>query len=491
MVRNTCSWLAVWLGCGLACGAPRGQPPASAPASAAASEAAPLLDNAAFLEWEGEAPRAWSLYREGEGSAISRAPDGITLRVSRPEAARAGISQHVAVRPGAWYRLRVWGRAHDLQGDAPRQQRWAGVAFLGPREEVVRESLLWMTASAPEEQTLTVQAPPGAELAAVRVSLTQPGALVLRQIELREVPAPESFAFLVDEFARHYSHFETRGIEWAALAARYRADAAAARDPDEFVRAITPMLAELRDVHVWMAPPHGPPVYPFVPAPALNLSLPLLLPRLRERVQFGRLGFVGEVEGFGYAAFASLRADEKTARAMTEAIAGLRERPGLVLDLRGNTGGDEALALRVVGLLADQERPYSGVSFRAGPAPGDFTPPQSRTLRPTQERPYTGPLAVLIGPACVSSCEAMAMMLRTLPNAVLIGQATQGASGNPQPVLLPNGVSVYFSRWKAFLPDGSPLEGRGLAPDLTLAPAAETDTALDAALSSLRERAPR
>ena len=53
----------------------------------------------------------------------------------------------------------------------------------------------------------------------------------------------------------------------------------------------------------------------------------------------------------------------------------------------------------------------------------------------------------------------------TIPGVTLLGSATRGSSGNPQPVDLPNGVTVHFSRWVDELPDGTPLEGRGVPPD--------------------------
>ena len=38
----------------------------------------------------------------------------------------------------------------------------------------------------------------------------------------------------------------------------------------------------------------------------------------------------------------------------------------------------------------------------------------------------------------------------------------------PAPVALPNGVDVWFSRWADDLPDGTPLEGRGVPPDVVV-----------------------
>lgn len=57
------------------------------------------------------------------------------------------------------------------------------------------------------------------------------------------------------------------------------------------------------------------------------------------------------------------------------------------------------------------------------------------------------------------------MMMKAIPRVTLIGQPTRGASGNPHPVQLSNGIQVMFSRWVSMLPDGSPIETIGVPPD--------------------------
>lgn len=72
----------------------------------------------------------------------------------------------------------------------------------------------------------------------------------------------------------------------------------------------------------------------------------------------------------------------------------------------------------------------------------------------------------------------------------MLGAATQGASGNPRPYDLGNGVTVYLPSWKSMLPDGTEFEGVGVEPDVQV-PAvpqdfASHDPVLDAALKLLR-----
>ena len=77
-------------------------------------------------------------------------------------------------------------------------------------------------------------------------------------------------------------------------------------------------------------------------------------------------------------------------------------------------------------------------------------------------------------------------MMKALPHVTLIGQPTRGASGNPASVDLPNGISVSYSRWVDMLPDGTPIEGKGVSPDITVEHESPGDPTFDAAVKSPR-----
>jgi C-terminal processing protease CtpA/Prc len=100
-------------------------------------------------------------------------------------------------------------------------------------------------------------------------------------------------------------------------------------------------------------------------------------------------------------------------------------------------------------------------------SPTGFSVSWERWVEPTPKRPtYAGQIAVLMGRANMSSAEAFLLMMKQAPRCKLIGERSFGASGNPQPHLLANGVTVYLPSWKAMLPDGTVFEGKGIAPDI-------------------------
>ena len=91
----------------------------------------------------------------------------------------------------------------------------------------------------------------------------------------------------------------------------------------------------------------------------------------------------------------------------------------------------------------------------------------------------------------LSSCEAFVLMMKQVPGCKIIGEPTQGSSGNPKPYDLGNGVTVYLPSWKAMLPDGTCFEGKGIRPDILVKARQEQitteDPVIEAALKELRK----
>jgi C-terminal processing protease CtpA/Prc len=141
-----------------------------------------------------------------------------------------------------------------------------------------------------------------------------------------------------------------------------------------------------------------------------------------------------------------------------------------------------------VSRLIDKPLKYASNQFRNGSKPGDLVTLGSREIQPQGKMPFTGPVVGLIGPGCVSSGEGFALMLKALPQGTLIGQPTRGASGNPQPVLLPNGNKVHYSTWVPLQLDGKPFEGIGIVPDQKVDDDPTGVKGLEAAVAELGKR---
>jgi carboxyl-terminal processing protease len=125
---------------------------------------------------------------------------------------------------------------------------------------------------------------------------------------------------------------------------------------------------------------------------------------------------------------------------------------------------------------------------RSGPDPADFLEEPEWTVEPREGGTYTGPVACLIGPGTLGAGELLAMMMKAMPHVVLMGQPTRGACGGPEPLALPIGVTVQYPRRIPLLPDGTVVDGRGVAPDVPVEHEGPGDPTFEAALRDLAAR---
>jgi C-terminal processing protease CtpA/Prc len=199
-------------------------------------------------------------------------------------------------------------------------------------------------------------------------------------------------------------------------------------------------------------------------------------------------------DGIGYIMIADWSKQEENS--LEPAFAALKEfadAPGVIIDVRPNSGGSEPLAEEFAGCFIDKPVLYSKHLNRKAGEPNGFTIPQERILQPNKEKPhYRGKVVVLMGQVNMSSCESFLLMMKQSPNCNLIGQKSYGSSGNPKPYELGNGVTVWLPSWKDLLPDGTCLEGHGVLPDIAIsttdAQFNNGDPVLDAGLKYLRGR---
>jgi C-terminal processing protease CtpA/Prc len=139
----------------------------------------------------------------------------------------------------------------------------------------------------------------------------------------------------------------------------------------------------------------------------------------------------------------------------------------VILDLRGNPGGDVAILQRVAGLFAPHATPVLVVRSRAGTdtlgAIGDGSP-------------FAGDVVVLVDSASGSSAEILARFLQQRGVRV-VGDVTRGAvtgarlfehTAGEGDIRVPFAVMVTVS--DVLMPDGSPLERVGVRPDLLSLP---------------------
>ncbi len=187
-------------------------------------------------------------------------------------------------------------------------------------------------------------------------------------------------------------------------------------------------------------------------------------------------------------------------------LAEARAASGIVIDLRGDRGGVDAVGYRVVADLAEGQASLGSYRVLVAPetlarrphwkqltaAADGFSPPQPLTVPGLAAGAgFHGALAVIVDASCASTCEVVTAALRADLHAVIIGEVTAGSSGAPVEVTLPAGRgAIAIPTWDLTSAEGLAIESEGVVPDVAVvataaALAAGDDLPLHAALDRL------
>jgi carboxyl-terminal processing protease len=151
---------------------------------------------------------------------------------------------------------------------------------------------------------------------------------------------------------------------------------------------------------------------------------------------------------------------------------------GIVLDLRGNTGGLLDAAVEVSELFLSR-----GLIVEEISGAGENRRYEASGLAVYPE----GPLAVLVNSGTASAAEVVAAALSYHERAILVGARTFG-KGSVQAVLpLKDGSSLHVTTARWHTPQGESLDGEGLEPDLAIEEAPDAQRVMHAAVSRIVE----
>jgi carboxyl-terminal processing protease len=165
-----------------------------------------------------------------------------------------------------------------------------------------------------------------------------------------------------------------------------------------------------------------------------------------------------------------------TARDVRSALATqIGERTGVVLDLRGNSGGLVTEAVEVAG------------TFLNGGAVVEFhkanTAPQ--ILKASAQGDGVTPLVILVDAATASAAEIVAAALQDRSRAVIVGENTYGKAAVQDVKTLSDGSIIELTVGYYVTPNGNRIDGVGVAPDIFVARDDENISAESRALQVL------
>lgn len=372
--------------------------------------------------------------------------------------------------------------------------------YSGPLEELSEHYA--DLAISPRQQAFSIRRATGVSRVHFRRLKTLPGTLA--DTRQKDPDDPEyNFEVFWHTFAEQYAAFALKGVDWNQSYQRFRPRISSDSHPEDLFATMTAMLRPLRDGHIRLHTPWG--YFDAGAQPALFKRLgkeledadddretTSYLGELREwlhdvihedylgdkvnrggrrLVEWGRLS-----ETTGYLNIRAMAGQSgkvgrptedllATDSVMQKVLSDLGELPHLVVDVRGNGGGYDSVALLFASYLVDRKRLAFEKSARHGK---QFTGRQAIHVTPAATQTYKGNLFVLTSELTASAAEIFVLALLQRPGLTLIGEPTEGILSDTLERHLPNGWYLTLSNevYRAF--DGQVYEDVGIPPHIRL-----------------------
>jgi len=139
------------------------------------------------------------------------------------------------------------------------------------------------------------------------------------------------------------------------------------------------------------------------------------------------------------------------------AMESFKDAGGIIIDLRGNGGGDDSVALKIANMLFEKETQLMITKTRKG---DDFY----YKAKPSKN-PYAGRVAIIVDETSGSASEQIAAGLQEAKRAFVVGVTTKGADLDSTSVRLPIKALLLYPYGQPRTPQGIVIEGRGVIPD--------------------------
>lgn len=252
---------------------------------------------------------------------------------------------------------------------------------------------------------------------------------------------------IIDE---HYCFFdyknEAYGLNWNEVYFRYSRQISDDIGSDWLFEVLGNMLGELRDGHVNMyAPFDNARYWSWKEDYPANFSDSLLRRYLGTDYKIASgLEYRKLDDNIGYIycpSFSNGIGDGN----LDEVLLYLAPCNGLIVDVRGNGGGQLTMAERLAGRFTDETIVVGYMRHKTGPGHNDFSSPEEQKLKPSSGIRWHKKVVVLTNRGVFSAANEFVKYMKCCPNVVVVGDKTGGGAGMPMSSELPNGWAVRFS----------------------------------------------
>lgn len=266
---------------------------------------------------------------------------------------------------------------------------------------------------------------------------------------------------------KHYAMFSIKGVDWDKTYQQYKTQVKPNMADAELFSVLNKMLLTLKDGHVSLISKKDTSTYlNFYQDYPLNFNFEIVKDNYLNN-DFKKVGPIiyKVVENIGYLYYPSFSKDVSDGE-LDVLFKTLRDTKGLIIDVRGNTGGNAVNADKLFGRFISEKKLMKYEVIKNGTGHNDFYEPQPVYVSPNGET-YTKPIVLLTNRLCFSACNDFALYISLLPNAKIMGEQTGGGGGIPYNYVLANGWKIQYSATYTLSPDKQQIEN-GIQPNLRI-----------------------
>ncbi len=146
---------------------------------------------------------------------------------------------------------------------------------------------------------------------------------------------------------------------------------------------------------------------------------------------------------------------------ITAAVESMHDAPGIIIDLRGNSGGDDSVGIAMASLLFEKETKLMRIRTRKGETE-DYKAKGAKDA-------FTGKVVILLDAQSRSASEEFSAGMQESGRAIVIGQTSAGADMDGDLEKLPDGSILFYAHGQPSTPKGRIIDGNGVKPDIEVA----------------------
>lgn len=263
----------------------------------------------------------------------------------------------------------------------------------------------------------------------------------------------------------HYCFFQEKGVDWDAVHAKYAAQMDSRMSQSQQFEVMTNMLSELRDGHVNLYTTFDTGRYwSWREDYPSNLSDTLLRKYLKtDYLIAGGVDYTILDDNVGYLRYESFQQGMSDSN-LDQVMLHLAACNGLIVDIRGNGGGQMTNAERLAARFCNTETTVGYMRHKTGRGHNDFSSMEQQTIRPAKGLRWQKQVVVLTNRGVYSAANEFVKYMKCFPTVTVVGDQTGGGAGMPFSAELPNGWGVRFSACPMYDAQGQCTEF-GIAPD--------------------------